>query len=196
MPVDIRGKQYKTVAERVAEFRDDQRYAGYRIITRLVSCDADRVIVEAAIQDYNGDVIATGHAEEDRSDGKVNEFSAVENCETSAVGRCLAFMGHAGGEIRSADEFSDALIKQTEKRLHEGFAKTTEAVEANHDSLVAIRQFLADDNFDAAREAWNEISHDDQAAIWRATTKGGWFSPRERQQMKWWSNDFERGRKE
>lgn len=196
MPVDIRGKQYKTVAERVAEFRDDPRYAGWRIITALVLCDSDRVIVETSIQDELGEVRATGHAEEDRSDGKVNQFSAVENCETSSVGRALAFMGYAGSEIRSADEFSDALIKQTEKRLYEGFAKTTEAVEANHDSLTAIRGFLAEDNFDAAREAWNEISHEDQMAIWRATTKGGWFSPRERQQMKFWSNDFERGRKE
>ena len=69
-------------------------------------------------------------------------------------------------------------------------------MEEHHDSLTAIRGFLADDNFDAAREAWNEVSNDDKRILWRATTKGGWFSPRERNQMKWWSNDFEKSRKD
>jgi hypothetical protein len=72
-------------------------------------------------------------------------------------------------------------------QLYASFAKTTQANEHNHDSLVAIREFLLEEKFDAAREAWDEVSHEDQRAIWRATSKGGWFSPKERAQMKSWS---------
>lgn len=75
------------------------------------------------------------------------------------------------------------------KELYASFAKTTQANERNHDSLTAIRNFLLEEKFDAARECWNEIEHDDQMAIWRATSKGGWFSTMERSQMKWWGND-------
>jgi hypothetical protein len=73
------------------------------------------------------------------------------------------------------------------RELYASFAKTTQANERNHDSLTAIRNFLLEEKFDAARECWNEIEHDDQMAIWRATSKGGWFEPKERAQMKTWS---------
>ena len=73
------------------------------------------------------------------------------------------------------------------KELYASFAKTTQANERNHDSLTAIRSFLLEERFDAARECWNEIEHEDQMAIWIATSKGGFFSPTERAQMKSWS---------
>ena len=75
------------------------------------------------------------------------------------------------------------------KELYVSFAKTTQANERNHDSLTAIRNFLLEEKFDAARECWNEIEHDDQMAIWRAYSKGGFFTGRERTQMKYWNND-------
>ena len=73
--------------------------------------------------------------------------------------------------------------------LYASFAKTTQANERNHDSLIAIREFLFEEKFDAARECWDEVSHEDQRAIWRAYSKGGFFTGRERTQMKYWSND-------
>lgn len=72
------------------------------------------------------------------------------------------------------------------KELYASFARTTQANERNHDSLVAIREFLFEEKFDAAREAWDEVSHYDQRAIWVATSKGGWFTPKERHLMKTW----------
>ena len=38
----------------------------------------------------DGQIVATGHAEEIRGAGNVNRTSHVENCETSSLGRCLA----------------------------------------------------------------------------------------------------------
>jgi len=190
--VEIHGKQYKTVAARIAEFR--QENPDWPIQTEMVSADDHRVVMKAMIFNpgIEGDFpVSTGYAEEERGSSNINKTSALENAETSAVGRALAFLGLAGTEIASADEVVNAISQQREKQLYAQFTAATEAVEINHEHLVGIRDALMNENFDHARELWNEVSQDDQLAIWRATTKGGWFSTRERQQMKFWSNEFE-----
>ena len=192
MPVEIHGKQYNTVAERVNALRETD--PTLTIETQLISQDDDKVIMKALI--FDGDkLLATGYAEEVRGSSNINTTSALENAETSAVGRCLAFFGLAGTEIASADEVAAAIKQQHEKEILAQWAAFTQKVEEHHDTLLAVRGFLAEDNFEAAREAWNEVSNDDKMILWRATTKGGWFTPRERSQMKWWSNDFENGRR-
>ena len=40
--VKIHGKEYKTVAKRVADFRD--KYPNHRLVTELVSADDERVV--------------------------------------------------------------------------------------------------------------------------------------------------------
>jgi len=52
-------------------------------------------------------------AQEDKSSSRINQTSYVENCETSAVGRALGFMG-IGIEtsIATADEVDMAIKKQ------------------------------------------------------------------------------------
>ena len=197
MPVTFGNKEYKTVAERLGVFFRD--YAGYKINTHLVpgATDDQRVTFRAEIFDKEGEKVATGHACNERG---ADSFTGkdTEKCETTAVGRALAFLSEElmGSDIASADEVHGAIKEQTEKAIFADWAEFTQMVEIHHESLVAIREFLAEDNFDAARECWNEISNDDKQVLWRATTKGGWFTPRERSQMKWWSNDFEKSRKD
>ena len=57
--------------------------------------------------------IAQGMAQEDKSSSRINQTSFVENCETSAVGRALGFLG-IGIEtsIATADEVDMAIKKQ------------------------------------------------------------------------------------
>jgi hypothetical protein len=107
--VRIHGKDYKTVALRMSEFRAE--YPLWSIETEIVRLDDDRAIVRARIIDEAGRLIATGHAEEWRSSSAINETSMVENAETSAVGRALAFFKFAGSEIASADEVATAQRK-------------------------------------------------------------------------------------
>jgi len=52
-------------------------------------------------------------AEEIRGQGLVNTTSALENAETSAIGRALASLGLAGGEYASANEM-DAVVRKTD----------------------------------------------------------------------------------
>lgn len=70
----------------------------------LIHDDGKRVVMKAIITGEDGAIIGSGFAEEIRGDGNVNKTSALENCETSAVGRALASIGLAGGEYASANE--------------------------------------------------------------------------------------------
>lgn len=105
--VTIHGREYETVALRVKKFRE--AHPNYRLLTAIVHRDEACVVMCAMISDANGNVIATGHAEEFRSSSQINETSALENCETSAIGRALAALGMGGTEFASADEVARAV---------------------------------------------------------------------------------------
>jgi hypothetical protein len=108
------GKKYTMVQDRVEVVR---RCLGDRVSieTEVIKDEGDIVQVKATIAVPDGDgywvVIATGHAEEIRGASKVNETSALENCETSAIGRALASAGLHGGEFASANEIDRAVAK-------------------------------------------------------------------------------------
>lgn len=111
--VNIHGKEYETVASRVQKFRTDKEIGlNYSIETELVEANESTVLMKAFIKDKEGRVIATGYAEEKRASSMINKTSAVENCETSAIGRVLANFGLAGTEYASADEVANAISQQ------------------------------------------------------------------------------------
>ena len=98
---------YETVDSRIHKFWDS--YPMGRIETTLLSNERDRFIVSARL--YRTDVdslpFATGHAEELVSDRGVNATSALENAETSAIGRAMASAGiSAKGKRPSREEMA------------------------------------------------------------------------------------------
>lgn len=105
--VNIRGKEYETVALRVHKFRE--AHPGLTLQAEILHRDAECVVMRAVIQDETGRVLATGHAEEYRKASEINRTSALENCETSAIGRALACFGLGGTEFASADEVARAI---------------------------------------------------------------------------------------
>ena len=111
--VRIHGKQYKTVALRVSEFREN--FKDHALITELVSKDGSIITMKASVLNDKDRVIGTGYAEEDRSNGMINKTSALENCETSAIGRALASIGLAGEEYASANEVQNAIHQQSKE---------------------------------------------------------------------------------
>lgn len=186
MPVKIHNKDYFTVAERVAKLREDRPLA--TIDTELVSDDGERVIVRAAILE-GPELIATGYAEEVRGSTNINQTSALENCETSAVGRALAFAGLAGTEIASAEEVGNAIAQQTEKTLFNQFAAHMDAVRDHWDSVAYIKECLNTERSQEALEAWRELGEDVMRVLWRAPSKGGVFTTLERKQLDEASNE-------
>ena len=86
---------YEPVEVRLEKFIKD--YPDFRISTELEVVEATRYIVKAYLYKTSQDSIAwaTGYAEETVSTRGVNQTSALENCETSAIGRALANAGYA-----------------------------------------------------------------------------------------------------
>ena len=111
--IPIHGKSYATVALRVGVAR---RVLGtaLNIVTQIKLMDKDAVVIQADVFVDNIHV-ATGHAEEKRNSSKINQTSALENCETSAIGRALAFLGFISDGIASAEEVSTAIMQQDKK---------------------------------------------------------------------------------
>ena len=106
------GKMYTQVVHRMEALR---RHHGtdFGVETKILVDDGHRVVVQAYITFAQGGVLGSGMAEEIRGQGHVNTTSALENAETSAVGRALASLGLAGGEYASANEI-DAVGRKSD----------------------------------------------------------------------------------
>lgn len=132
--MDFRGKAYATVAMRVELLR---KHLGFDVslTTEIIQLDEKVVIMKATATDAEGRVLATGIAEEFRSGKGVNSTSAVENCETSAWGRCLGNLGLVGGELCSADELTTALNQQ---KANEGLTKRKDNLVAKINSYTTL----------------------------------------------------------
>ena len=113
MSVKIHGKEYITVDERVEMFHE--LYPNGMIVTTLLKVEDSQILFKAtATPDIDKpERFYTGHAEEVVGSSQINKTSAVENCETSAVGRCLGFLNIGlVGSIATADEVNNAIHQQ------------------------------------------------------------------------------------
>ena len=111
--VKLHGREYRTVALRVQMFREQFPLAsGWRLKTEPHVITEEIVIFRAAVINPEGHEVATGYAEEKRTNRGINSTSALENCETSALGRALASAGLGGSEYASADELAGAISQQ------------------------------------------------------------------------------------
>lgn len=124
MPVNIKGKVYTTVAERINDLAE-ATHGHYSLTTEIVQFSDELAVMKATISvrrleaevgdDGSGVSLSyqnyTGHAFERRDDksSMVNKTSHLENAETSAIGRALAAAGFGGGEYASADEVGFAI---------------------------------------------------------------------------------------
>ena len=100
-------EDYETVEERLVKFWKD--HADGRIDTTLVESTLQRFIVKASVfrTEVDAQAWTTGYAEETVSTRGVNSTSALENCETSAIGRALANAGYVTkGKRPSREEMS------------------------------------------------------------------------------------------
>ena len=112
-------QDYETVETRLAKFIED--FPDFRISTELESFQNDRFIVKAYIYRTYLDAVAfsTGLAEEKITDRGVNSTSALENCETSAIGRALANAGYAAKGKRASREEMDKVQRLSKPTVKE-----------------------------------------------------------------------------
>ena len=121
---------YASVDERLPLFWKDCPRG--RIVTELVVDDGTRIVMKASLfvtyEDHHP--TTTGFAEEVRGSSMVNKTSALENCETSAVGRALANYQYQGGKKRASLEEMVKVYRQGEQPQ-----TTTNATPARTQSL-------------------------------------------------------------
>lgn len=199
--IKIHKNDYKTVALRVTEFIASPKHEGWSIETDLIS-DGTNVVIKAFVKDVDGRVRGTGYAEEVRGSTNINKTSAVENCETSAIGRALSAVGFGGTEYASANEVTDAIIQQTAMKATEDAnlksdKKLKNLIDYNHMVanhwliIVQIKEsiseyYIANDveHLKTAAEEYAQLSHSEQLFLWKSTRDGGVFSPYERKIIK------------
>jgi len=110
--VDIKGKQYVMVNERIKEFR--KLHPSGQILTQVMANADGQILFQAKIM-VDGVLVATGHAYEKEDSSFINKTSYIENCETSAVGRALGILGIGiDASLASAEEVGNAVKQQEE----------------------------------------------------------------------------------
>ena len=114
--IDIKGKEYVLVVDRIKAFND--LYPNGSIRTERLTNGNLEVVRAVVVPDVkNPDRFFSGLSQADPSQGMVNKMAALENCETSAVGRALGMMGIGVIEsIASADEMAKVGVSNTPKK--------------------------------------------------------------------------------
>ena len=142
--IDVKGKNYVMVNERIKAFR--YVFPLGTISTEILEDDGERVTIKAYVYD-GGALLATGHAFEVKAASYINKTSYIENCETSAVGRALGFLGFGCDDsLASAEEVKNAIEAQDTIKAEEKKAETLNARE-----VKAFRKWIAENGIDESK---------------------------------------------
>lgn len=115
--INIEGKEYIPVNERLLHFRSNEDYKRWQIHEEIVSVNDNEGIFKVTIYDNNGVVMASAHSQEYRDSSSINKTSFLENGFTSALGRALGYLGIGiDVSIASANEVGNAVINQDDKK--------------------------------------------------------------------------------
>lgn len=118
----VKDKPYAQVNDRVTAFR--KMCPGGSITTEIISLENGVATMMATVMDEEGRILSTGLAQEKETSSFINKTSFIENCETSAVGRALGFIGIGiDTSIASAEEMKNAQENQNDKMVKDAKAK-------------------------------------------------------------------------
>ena len=142
---------YETVAQRITRFLADQPLARIETINHTTQADREVLtwIMEARIWlpidqfdlKQGWYLKATGHAFEiDGQNGMANKTSALENCETSAIGRALANCGYGGDKRVTREEMAKVERGVQPSKDWIALAKEATTVEALRDLYTKARR--------------------------------------------------------
>ena len=167
--IKIGKKEYVQVDDRVMEFH--RLYPNGRIVTKykmlgdpgsFVFITTTKVIPDISLPDR----YFTGFAYEHEGSSQVNERSALENCETSSVGRALGFLNVgliSGSGIASADEMQNAVQDRGPISHSDGPKMDGPATEKQVNFISRLRSQILEEavkagNRDAAEKALTALT--------------------------------------
>lgn len=143
--VDLKGKDYVEVNQRVKAFR--MLYPTGSIKTKIEKLEDGVVVISAMCGYWEGDnfiTLATGTAYERENSTFINKTSYIENCETSAVGRCLGFVGLGiDTSIASAEEVGNAMRQQSNEVPLASIDQKKEVIRLCQSRDINVKEVLA-----------------------------------------------------
>ena len=141
LSMDIKGKDYIPVNERIKAFRFI--YPQGQIRTEIIGLADGVCTMKAEAYDEEGRLLSTGHAQEKETSSFINKTSYIENCETSAVGRCLGNLGIGlDYGFASYEEVANAKKQQED-------AKNDGEVKISNDQWKTLNKFYSKDDIKA-----------------------------------------------
>jgi len=173
--IDIKGKDYIPVNERIIYFRTEEEYKGWSFLTEIVSIEEGIVLMNTTVYDEKGVPKSNGFASEKDGSSFINKTSYIENCETSSVGRALGNLGiGVDTSVASFEEVANAITQQNkpttkpqpkpkkeysnnDDMVAEGIRKGIAMLEklfdkAGNDSGVIKSQFLKKHNWNSMKD--------------------------------------------
>jgi hypothetical protein len=153
------GKKYTEVYVRVEQFRMAFGET-LGIDTNILVDDGKRVVIKATVT-KDGMTIGSGMAEEIRGSTNVNKTSAIENCETSAIGRALASLGLHGGSYASANEIA-AVQRKEQAQQEQAQTPATKPQPAQPD--VSVHPLEPEEPQTTEMKPWQAYYHNGQQA--------------------------------
>jgi hypothetical protein len=164
-------EDYETVDMRLRRLYT--QYPQARILTDMVYRDERSFIVKAELYISMDDLspVSTGYAEEIVGVGFVNKTSALENCETSAIGRCISnsilVLGTPEGKRPSMQEMEKVeRYKETPRKPLKVSKPNREYTQEETDKAVLLYQDAV--NLAGTKEARDEIEA--LRVIWTTNT--------------------------
>jgi hypothetical protein len=151
---------YETVEQRIKRFYEV--HPDGRIITENLTTDQDRQVstwvVKASIyfdreDQANGLPKATGMAFEIDGAGMANKTSALENCETSSIGRALANANFSGNKRASREEMEK--VERSAKPVEKFDASKIKNIKSKSD---ARKLWVEANKAGAAKKILDEIA--------------------------------------
>ena len=152
--IAIKGKDYVQVNDRVQFFRET--YKGWSLQTEVIQLSPEECVVKAWVLDEGDRVISVGHAHEEKQSSYINKTSYIENCETSAIGRCLGFMNIGiDNSIASAEEVKSAVQAQNSKPEADdaAFSKMLTFLKENPTKWKTVQTRMKNYDFDDTMKA-------------------------------------------
>jgi len=146
-------EDYDTVESRVKKFWE--QYPSGRIHTQILHNDDNRFIVQAFVYTDREDerCVTSGMAEEIVGSSMVTKTSALEVCETSAIGRALANFTFSGNKRPSREEMEKVERYSKVKTPYAVRTLTPEQTERLEKILDMIQEI---NEVDALRKIWQD----------------------------------------
>ena len=150
--VRIHGKEYRTVARRVADFRAKYAAAdGWTIASDIIELSDSHAVIKASIVNPEGRVVCSGLARDATGDSSRHKQAFLEIAQTSAIGRALAlFSLETMGEeleIASANEVQPSLEQQKEQ-AQQPSAEVEQLKKQLREKYIIFRDQFKDDLFE------------------------------------------------